>query len=87
MALTQDENSVDGGKSLVKRTHAIISKSCRKWTYNGIYMSPPKYVAEERSSCIEKPSKWKKNTESKCSYNGIHLQYSKYEEKEKSNSI
>ena len=39
MALIQDEDSKDGGKSPIKRTCESTSKPSRKWTYNGIYMS------------------------------------------------
>ena len=81
MALIQDEDSKDGGKSSVKGTHESTSKPSRKWTYNGIYMSPPKYETKERSRCIDKSSKYEKNIENRHSYNAIHLPYSKYKVK------
>ena len=62
MALIQDENLEDRGKSSVKGTRESTSKPSRKWTYNGIYVPPPKYEAEESSSCIKEPPKSKKNT-------------------------
>ena len=87
MELIQDEDLADGRKSSVKRTHESTYKPSKKWTYNEIYMSPPKYETQERSSRIEEYSKYEKNIESKHSYNGIHLPCSKYEAKEKSNNI
>ena len=78
MELIQDENSMDGGKSLVKQTQ----KPSKKWTYNGIYMSPPKYEAGENSSCTKEYSKSEKNTKSKLQTLSAQFETLRMKEKE-----
>ena len=78
MELIQDENSMGVGKSPVKRTQ----KTSKKLTYNGIYMFPSKYEAEENSSCTKEYSKSQKNTKSKLQTFSAQFETLRMKEKE-----
>ena len=53
MALIQYEDLENGVKLLIKGTHERTYKPLIKWSYNLIYMSPPRSEIEGKSRNIE----------------------------------